>query len=524
MELSRNSIGGLILFILVHFQPMFGQFLPINWGPLEPKQGQILDVLPIRSGDFYTLRYSGGVLGSYRSTLHNQLSFVSQARIKPVTETGYGNVETGTYFGEKLFVFISDRNNGNMGLYSMPLEEDGSGEVQLRCSYNDSRVGARPNFQISRSQNGKFLAIYYEIPGRKQDRDVYGYVVYDTLFNKVQEGEYLVPFDGNMTTINQHHITNYGDYLLVLTEHIERNDKTFNKNWENFKALHVYKIANDSLIEFQVSLENKRIDDILISSNDQEQVALTGLYGEGKQMGIEGIFTITVDLSKDSINAYKYSPFNRELLHESNSEQQMNRMERRWENRDENPQIYAYKLRQIQTLSDGSQVGFMEQYYERKYTNYDTRTGITTVNYYYYFMDIGVFKLDQNGNCVWGKRIPKSQISMNDYGPFSSFVACNNESKAYVIFNDNKQNYDEGGVFINRSAVQGLSLSNRRNVVAISQIDLNTGNIDRNVFFSRKELSAIVVPKQMQIDWKNKELLLYAINGNREKFGLLSFK
>ena len=65
--------------------------------------------------------------------------------------------------------------------------------------------------------NGKFLAIYYEIPGRRQDRDVYGYVVYDTLFNKVQEGEYLVPFDGNMTTINQHHITNSGDYLLVLT-------------------------------------------------------------------------------------------------------------------------------------------------------------------------------------------------------------------------------------------------------------------------------------------------------------------
>jgi hypothetical protein len=167
----------------------------------------------------------------------------------------------------------------------------------------------------------------------------------------------------------------------------------------------------------------------------------------------------------------------------------------------------------------------MEQYYERKYSNYDTRTGITTVVYYYYYMDIVAFKLDINGSFLWGKRIPKNQISMNDNGPFSSFISCNNDQQAYVIFNDNKRNYDEDGIFDSTpNALNGLSLSNRKNVVALAKINLATGAIDRTAFFSKKELSAIVIPKQMQIDWKNKELLMYAINRNREKFGILSFK
>ena len=525
MELFRHSAGRLILFFLIFIGCANAQPLPVNWGPLESQPGQLLDILPIQSGDFYTLRYTGGVFGTYRSTLHNQLAFVNQTRIKPITENGIGNMETATFFAGKLHVFISDKSNGIMSLYSQAIEDDNTSVSTIRCSYQDTRLGARPNFQIAQSQNGKYLAIFYDIPGRKENRDIYGYVVFDSTFTKIQSGEYMLPFDGNMTTINEHHLTNQGKYLLVITEHKDRNDRFFGREFENFKALHVYRIANDSLSSFNVALQDKRIDDILISSNDNQHVVMTGLFGRGNRSGLEGVFTMTMDLNADSIINYKYSTFNQEIFEETLVEKQMSRMERRWEQRDDAPQIYSYKLRQIQSLSDGSQVGFMEQYYERKYSNYDTRTGITTVVYYYYYMDIVAFKLDINGSFLWGKRIPKNQISMNDNGPFSSFISCNNDQQAYVIFNDNKRNYDEDGIFDSTpNALNGLSLSNRKNVVALAKIDLATGAIDRTAFFSKKELSAIVIPKQMQIDWKNKELLMYAINRNREKFGILSFK
>ena len=42
--------------------------------------------------------------------------------------------------------------------------------------------------------------------------------------------------------------------------------------------------------------------------------------------------------------------------------------------------------------------------------------------------------------------------------------------------------------------------------------------------FTRKELNSIVVPKMFKLDIVNQELLLYAIAGNKEKFGILNFK
>lgn len=524
MELRRYSFFTLSIAFFTTLS-VWSQSPPINWGPLEPTQGSLLEIVPIKSTDFYTLRFSGGILGSYRLTLHNQLSYVSHQKIKPITESGIGTIESATFFAKKFQVFISDRANSEMNLYSQAFDQDSRGESILRCGYSDQRLGAKPNFNFMVSQNRNYLLVYYEIPGRRENRDVYGYTLFDSTFTEIKHGEYLLPFDGNLSTINEHHVTNQGEYLLVVTEHKDKNDRFIGRDWENFKALHLFKITRDTLKEFYVNLNDKRIDDIAISSNNQNRVALTGLYGTGNQSGIQGIFTITLDTGKDSILNYSYSPFNRDILKESRTERQMNRLEKRTENMGETPQIFSYKLRQIRTLSDGSQIGFMEQYYMRRITNYDTRTGITTVNYHYYYMDIVAFKMDENGRFLWEKRIPKQQVSINDNGSYSSFISFNNEQKAYAIFNDNQKNYDELGVFDrNDEVVAPFNLAPNRNAIAIVTLDIKDGSMRRESLTTRKELSAISIPKLMKVDWKNQQVLLYAINRNRERFGILSFK
>ena len=524
MELRRHSFLALIL-TLLSLSNFNSQTPTINWGPLEGSQGSLLEIIPIKSTDFYTLRFSGGILGSYRLTLHNQLNFVNHQKIKPITESGIGNIESATYFSKKFQVMISDRSNSEMKLYSQAFDHESREESILRCTYTDQRIGAKPNFNFMVSQNRNFFLIYYEIPGKRANRDVYGYTLFDSTFNEIKHGEYLLPFDGNLSTINEHHITNQGEYLLVVTEHKDKNDRFIGRDWENFKALHIFKISKDTLNEFFININDKRIDDITISSNNKNRVALTGLYGTGNQSGIQGIFTITLDTELDSILNYSYSPFNRDILIESKTERQMNRLEKRADNMGETPQIYSYKLRQIRTLSDGSQIGFMEQYFVRRMTNYDTRTGITTINYYYYYMDIVAFKMNENGQFIWEKRIPKNQVSINDNGNFSSFVSFHNENKAFVIFNDNQKNYDELGMFnCYDEAIAPFTLAPNKNAIAIVTLDIKDGSARRESLTTRKELSAISIPKLMKVDWKNQQVLLYAINRNRERFGILSFK
>jgi hypothetical protein len=121
--------------------------------------------------------------------------------------------------------------------------------------------------------------------------------------------------------------------------------------------------------------------------------------------------------------------------------------------------------------------------------------------------------------------IPKSQVSINDGGPFSSYVSFTNDKKLYFIFNDNNRNYNEDGSFArSQNSLYSLNLSKRRNAAAIASIDLATGEVNRNTLFTRKELKSIVIPKMFKINLVDRELLLYSIMGGKERFGILNFK
>jgi hypothetical protein len=133
--------------------------------------------------------------------------------------------------------------------------------------------------------------------------------------------------------------------------------------------------------------------------------------------------------------------------------------------------------------------------------------------------------VNTDGEFDWLKRINKSQISTNDGGPYSSYARFVDNGKICFIFNDNVRNYDETGKFIGKSNgdVYAANYGKKKNVVAIVELDMDEGELTRKTFFDRQEISAIAVPKQFYIDYNTKEMLIYAVYGKKEKFGILKF-
>ena len=189
-----------------------------------------------------------------------------------------------------------------------------------------------------------------------------------------------------------------------------------------------------------------------------------------------------------------------------------------------NQELYNFKIRDIYTLSDGSLVGSIEQYYIYERTSYDSRTGLSSTIYYYYYDDIIAFKIGNDGAFDWQRKIEKSQVSTNDGGPFSSYSSFTDGASIYFIFNDNMKNYNEEGGFIKSGGgCYSFNLSRRKNVAAITAIQLDSGLLSRHTLFARKELKSIVVPKMFKLDPNNNKLLLYALLGGKERFGILKF-
>ncbi len=519
----------LLLLLLTVFINLgiFAQDFPISWGDLGKSPGSLIEVLPKNKLDFYTLRWSGGrTFGSYRISDHENLSLIQSKKIKQVAETGIANFETALYFGNKLFVFLSDKNGSEMSLYYQIYDSEliPDGNSELIATYSNNKLSAKPNFKILQSWNREYLGVVWEIQGKKTTSDFYGYKVFEKTMKEIQSGEYNLPFDGNLTTINEHHISNQGDYFLSLTEHLRPNDKFLVKSFENFKAIHVYKIRNNDLKEFSVNLDGKRVDDMVMSSNDSSIFTLSGIYGSGGNNGIEGIFVFRINAQNDSVVSRGLIPFSRDLVFQNLSDRQRERAEQRLAVRNSEPQLYNYRLRDMYTCSDGSLIGSVEQYYVQRRVNYDNRTGVSSTMYYYYYDDIIAFKIGKSGQFDWQKLIPKSQVSINDGGPFSSYSSFANDKKMSFIFNDNIKNYNEEGLFCkSANSIYSFNLSKRKNAAAIATIDIETGEITRKTLFTRKDINSIVIPKLFKINVLEQEVLLYAILGNKERFGILNF-
>ena len=527
----------ILLVFLFCFNIVVGQNFPITWGPLERSNGLLLDILPKKQLDFNVLRWTGGAsFGTYRLVSYENLSAFNQQKLKLVTETGLCNFVDAFSFGNGTAVFLSDRMKSSMMLYVQYYDEDFNvTDTKFLAEYENPKFDAKPQFTIISSLNRKYIGIIWEKEGKGINNDFYGYKILNDSLEIVREGEYNVPFDGNMTTINAHHISNIGDYFICLTEHNKANDRMFTRSFENFKALHVYKAGDKELKEFSIDLKGKRIDDLVMSSNDLGAFALTGIYGSGNKNGIEGIFSIQIDPTDHAHNSEAFIPFGKEIVKEMWITRQQDRFTNSMNN-NENPndlntrdfgapQLYDYRMRNFFTLSDGSIVGSMEQYYVYQKTTYDTRSSFGTTMNYYYYDDIVAFRISSSGELIWQKRIPKSQVSMNDYGEFSSYCSFQSDSSLNFIFNDNQRNYDDLGVFDKtENNYYSFNLSKKNNAVALVQIDLTSGEMNRIAMESRKELNSIVLPKQFRLDSFNKEILMYSIAGSYERFGILSFK
>lgn len=519
----------IILLYLLIFKCCFisyGQNFNLSWGELERSPGSLLEILPRNNSDFYSLRWSGGrALGTYRIVDHENLSIVTQTRIKQVAQSGIANFETAIFLNNQLYIFLSDKSDGYMMLYAQPYDRELNinEESILIASYANSKISAKPNFSILTSDNRNFLGVVWEIPGKKSISDSYGYVVMDSDMNEIQNGEYSVPFEGNMSTINEHHISNMGDYFISVTEHNKPNNRLFSRSFENFKALHVYKLRSNELHEFSIDLESKRIDDINMSSNNNNMFTLSGIYGTGRNKNIEGVFVLSFDADADSVVYNGFMPFDIQLIQNTRVNRSF-RDRSNARNRKRNNELYSYKIRDIFTLDDGTLCGSIEQYYIFERSSYDSRTGVSSTVYYYYYDDIIAFKIGNNGNFDWQVKIPKSQVSMNDGGPFSSYSSFTDGKNLYFIFNDNLKNYDEMGSYSRKNnSCYSFNLSRRKNVAAIVEVDIEHGTTNRKTLFSRKELKSIVVPKMFKLDVLNEELLLFAIMKGKERFGILNY-
>jgi hypothetical protein len=520
----KNTI--LVIFLLIQVF-VSAQSNELRWGELKGKSGSLINILPISGDDFYTLSYSGGTaVGSFRLTHHVDFEAYASGKIMKKAANGIANFEDVKVVNNKIYVFLSDKFNGESQFYIQEYDNEAQpiGEAKEIARYALDKTANKGFFNVITSRDNKYFGVIWEVPSKKERSDRYGYKIFDYDLNEINSGEYELPFEGRFSEISEHYLSNTGDYFICVKEFMKSERISLNRHMD-YKAMHILHATEDGIEDFELNLEGKRVEAMTMNSDNQRILTLTGVYGDNNIPGVSGIFYVRANFDSQEIVDQGFEPFGKDFITQDWTERQRERSDRRTQRGRSEPQLYNYVMRQSEVMEDGSIVGSMEQYFVQVYTYTDPRTGTFRQSFTYYYNDIIAFKIGPNGGFDWLKKINKYQVSSNDGGPFSSYARYVNNGKLCFIFNDNEKNYDEFGNYIdNGNLFYPASFGKRRNAVAIVEIDLNDGNVSRKTFFDRAEITALAIPKLFQMDYQLHELLLYAVYGRKERFGILPLK
>ncbi len=500
----------------------------ISWGELNRKQGTLLYLLPSSENEFYALRWSGGRLfGHYTVTKHTDFKVTASAKVRLVAEESIANFEGASVIDGNFVVFLSDKRDKKNHFYMQEFNEnlEKKEDIIHLASYDLDRNSKGGSFEFRASPNRKYFGVIWEIPGKKNIKDVYGFKIFDREMNLINEGEYKLPFDPELSKIHEHLISNSGDYFICLSEFEKSERKTLFASKKDYKALHIYRLNDDlGLQDFTLDLDGRPVVALAMSSGDNNIFTLTGIYSNNDQSGVAGVFYQKLNLDTEEVVQEGFQKFEEEFITQGWSDKSLRRAERRRKQGKGDPELFSYTMRDVTFLEDGSIVGTMEQYYVQVRTDSEGRSDQSSNMYYYYYNDIIAYKIDSAGSFSWVKKIEKDQVSINDGGPYSSFESFVDNGKVYFIFNDNLQNYNTLGEFLYPQKLQTANYSRRKNAVALTSIDLESGESVRTSFLERDKSNTIVIPKMFAVNYRIGQLLIYSISRRKEKIGLVDFK
>lgn len=496
----------------------------VEWSDFQRAGSTLIDIIPNDGPDFYALRWSGSaILGKFKIASYRGLHPTGSGRIEQVADKTMAAFHSLVQIDGRLFVFLTDKKNGQNHIYIQEYDQDLSPLEEARhlAAYDVEFIKDRGSFSVLQSKNKEFFAVIWQIEAKKGENDSYGFKVYNKNLELISDGEYKLPYSSELSFIYNQHLANNGDYFISVVEYSDLGKGIF-KTYENYKATHILQINNEGIETFTLDLTDRRIEALELSDNGGDVFTVTGIYGLPKSSGVSGLFYLRINFEKKEIIDEGFQDFGVDFITQDWTDREKEKADRRSEKGKGDPQLYDYVVRQTEVLSDGSVVGSLEQYYIRSVQSYNAQTRTYTTLYYYYYNDIIAFKIGVNGGFDWLKKIDKYQVSVNDGGPFSSYSRFINDGKLCFIFNDNVRNYDEMGTFVPQKNVYAASFAKKKNAVALVEMDLQTGEYTRRTFFDRSEIKALTIPKSFVVDHKTNQLLMYAIYGRKERFGIMN--
>ncbi len=504
------------------------QELQVHMGPEMREFGNstIADIVAYQDGHYYTMRqHSAGLLGTKNAfTLEKydlDLQLVEAQDIELLQRSRLGSLERIVQFGDELYMLNAYRDKKtrfntlfieSIDLSTLEQQKDFRKIAEIDYSgYPNDNSGV---FDYKLSLDSSKMLVFYALPFDRNGQEEFGFHVYDLGLKELWDRQILLPHEDRLYDLEDFQIDENGNvYILGRVYQDNRRPKVKGEPNYHYEITAFYE-SGTVQETYRVELGDKFLSDMKMAVDPQGDLICAGFYGARDDVNILGSYFIKIDRESKALKAKHFDEFGIQFLTANERKGKQKRLEKRAK-AGRTVDIGEYYLNDIIIRPDGGAFLVGEQFIiDINRTPMNSR--FITDQYLYHYNDIIVININPDGTIKWTQKIPKRQISENDFGYYSSYTQYYRGDQLFFVFNDNARN-------LNYTGTGRVEVFNGRANSVVTLVELTpAGKQIRQALFDLREAQMITRPKVSE-QVSPEHMILFGEYGRRERFVRLSF-
>ena len=512
-------------FVLFFFLPAFycsAQVSTLQWGPEIAAQKKLYPNRFVGKDErsIYFIKDTYNPFCPFCTTDHYlekfdaesmSLIFSKELKMPMVQKNKHTQFEELFFLNGKLILFSSfyDKETRMSLAYAQSVTPDGelADDLKIIDQVQLEEKGDKSDFAfVLSSDSSKILEFKNDFKKRGKAFN-FAYKVIDNSLNAIFGNDKIsLPFTNPNFTVHDYMLDKNGNFYMLTELEGEKG------NWFKDRPSYLYKILliepnSKEVKEYDVELEGKTISDMSFRVNKNQDLIVAGFFSNRGRYSdeIAGTFYATLDGKTKAVKTKGLKEFDKSFL--------LNFMSARKAKRGD--ELREFKIDKIIERNDGGAYMVAEQRYVQTVTSYNGR--YMTTDYYYNFNDLIVASINSDGKINWVKTVPKTQVTVNDKGPYSSYSMGISGNTINFIFNDNTRNLK----IANPRDYKTFGGPKKSTCVLVTVDD--KGEMKKRPLFSEKEKKIFARPK-IYLQTTPKELLMYSDRGKMFKLVKVGFE
>lgn len=354
--------------------------------------------------------------------------------------------------------------------------------------------------------SSKFL-LYSELPFTKDEKERFNLQIFDQNLIQLWKKNITLPYKDDLFRIKKYKINKEGEpYFLAK---VLKPNKTAYKNDElNYDYAVLGFLDNgNQLKEYPIKTEDKILTDMHIEINSNQDVFCAGLYSTAINYQSEGFYFMKISGETKEVEANKFQNFSMNLITQYLTDKEKEKINKRM-TKGKEIGLKNLWLNKIILKNEGGAYLIGQQYYVNRFD-------ASTVKFIY--EDIITISMGADGKTEWTEKIAKKQISLNDYGLFSSYALAYANDKLNFIFNDSPKNLHYNG----NGEIKAFSNSKKAITVLVT-LD-SEGRKSKEFLYRYKDIEVFTRSKVCKQSASN-EMIVFGRKKKSQRLGKIIFK